>query len=217
MSKGGERCGIVILASGNGSNLQAIIDATQPEAPWRILAVISDKPAAIALQRAAMAGIPAISLDASGYRDRKEYDEALIAAIDPLQPQLVVLAGFMRILSEQFVTHYSGRLINIHPSLLPRHRGLNTHARAIAAGDRQAGCTIHFVIPELDAGPIIAQAAVPIAAEDTPTTLAERVLREEHRLYPKVIAWFALGRLQLIAGKVVLDGEPLIQPIIESS
>lgn len=186
---------IVVLISGSGSNLQSIIDATQQGMPVEIRAVISNKADAYGLTRAEEAGIPTAVLDNKAYADRPSYDAALQALIDSYSPQLVVLAGFMRILTDDFVRHYEGRMMNIHPSLLPKYRGLNTHARAIEAGDNEAGCTVHFVTPELDAGPIIIQAKVPVMPDDTPEILARRVLEQEHKIYPEAIRRFAEGEL----------------------
>jgi phosphoribosylglycinamide formyltransferase-1 len=187
-----ERLPIVVLISGSGSNLQSIIDA---ELPITIRAVISNRADAYGLTRAEQAGIPTAVLDHKAYPDRESYDAALQELIDSYQPGLLVLAGFMRILSDGFVRHYEGRMINIHPSLLPKYRGLDTHARAIAAGDAEAGCSVHFVTPELDSGPIIIQARVTIRDGDTPETLAARVLEQEHRIYPEAIRKFAEGEL----------------------
>ncbi|MFO7603766.1 MAG: phosphoribosylglycinamide formyltransferase [Gammaproteobacteria bacterium] len=203
-------CRLVVLISGQGSNLQAIIDATQAaDFPAEVVAVISNKAEAYGLQRAAAAGIPTQVVAHGNYADRAAYDQALMQAIDGFQPDLVVLAGFMRILSDAFVHHYTQRLLNIHPSLLPRHKGLNTHQRALAAGDKQHGATVHFVTPSLDAGPIILQAAIDVHAEDTPASLAERVHLLEHRLYPQAIRWFAEGRLRLRGDTVYLDDAPI--------
>jgi phosphoribosylglycinamide formyltransferase-1 len=187
-----ESLSVVVLISGSGSNLQAIIDA---ELPITIRAVISNRADAYGLTRAEQAGIPTAVLDHRGFPDRESYDAALRELIDSYRPGLLVLAGFMRILSDGFVRHYEGRMINIHPSLLPKYRGLDTHARAIAAGDAEAGCSVHFVTPELDSGPIIIQARVTIRDGDTPETLAARVLEQEHRIYPEAIRKFAEGEL----------------------
>ncbi len=187
-----DRLPIVVLISGSGSNLQSIIDA---DLPIEIRAVISNRADAYGLTRAEQAGIPTAVLDHKQFPDRESYDAALQELIDSYGPKLLVLAGFMRILSDGFVRHYEGRMMNIHPSLLPKYRGLNTHARAIEAGDREAGCSVHFVTPELDAGPVIAQARVPIHDDDTPETLAARVLEQEHRIYPEAIRLFAEGKL----------------------
>lgn len=200
---------IVVLVSGSGSNLQAIIDAVQAGLPAEIRAVISNKAEAYGLERARLAGIPTHVLNHRDYAVRESYDAALAQLIDGCGAALVVLAGFMRILSDGFVRRYEGRLLNIHPSLLPRHRGLDTHARALAAGDDEHGATVHFVSPELDAGPIILQARVPVEPGDSPESLAARVLREEHRIYPQAIRWFAEGRLRLEHGRALLDNQPI--------
>jgi phosphoribosylglycinamide formyltransferase 1 len=187
---------IVVLISGSGSNLQSIIDAAVSDMPVDIRAVISNRPDAYGLTRASEAGIATAVLENGNFADRESYDAALQELIDSYSPELVVLAGFMRILSDGFVRHYEGRMMNIHPSLLPKYRGLHTHARALEAGDKVAGCTVHFVTAELDAGPIITQARVPVVDGDTPETLAARVLKEEHRIYPEAIRQFAEQRLQ---------------------
>ena len=189
-----DRLPIVVLISGSGSNLQSIIDA---DLPIEIRAVISNRADAYGLTRAKQAGIATAVLDHKAFPDRESYDAALQELIDSFGPKLLVLAGFMRILSDGFVRHYEGRMMNIHPSLLPKYRGLNTHARAIEAGDREAGCSVHLVTPELDAGPIIAQARVPIHEDDTPETLAARVLEQEHRIYPEAIRLFAEGKIEV--------------------
>lgn len=205
---------IVVLISGNGSNLQAIIDAVdRGDLPVEIRGVLSNRPEAFGLERAHRAGIPAEAIDHSHYPDRESFDTALQAAIDRYHPALVVLAGFMRILTENFVRHYHGRLLNIHPSLLPEFRGLDTHRRALAAGVKEHGVSIHFVTDELDGGPVILQQKVPILPGDTPEALAARVQTEEHRLYPRVIRWFAEGRLQLRHEQVHFDGKPLDAPL----
>ena len=203
-----QTCPVVVLVSGSGSNLQAIIDSRfDAEPAIDIRAVISNVPDAYGLQRAARAGIPGIVVDHRGYADRAAFDAALMEQIDALSPRLVILAGFMRILTEDFVNHYAGRMLNIHPSLLPRYPGLHTHARAIESGDREAGATVHFVTAEVDGGPIIIQARVPVLADDTPDTLAARVLKQEHIIYPRAVRWFADNRLTIDDGKVLLDGE----------
>lgn len=184
--------GIVVLISGSGSNLQAIMDA---EPPVRILAVISNKADAYGLERARQAGLPTEVIDHREYADRAGFDAALQQCIDRYRPDLVVLAGFMRILTDELVEHYRGKMINIHPSLLPKYRGTNTHARAIEAGDKLAGCSVHWVTPELDAGPVILQAEVAILPGDTADTLAARVLEQEHRIYPEAIRRIANGEL----------------------
>ncbi|MFP5349708.1 MAG: phosphoribosylglycinamide formyltransferase [Gammaproteobacteria bacterium] len=201
------RCGVVVLVSGRGSNLQAIIDATRAGTlPIDLRAVISNEPTAEALGRARAAGIPTHVIDHHAYPTRAAFDDALRATIDRYAPDLVVLAGFMRLLGAGFIDHYAGRLLNIHPSLLPAFPGLRTHARALAAGAATHGATVHFVTRETDAGPIVIQASVPVRRGDTPETLAARVLKEEHRIYPLAIRWFAEGRLRLAGSQVLLDG-----------
>jgi len=198
---------LVVLISGRGSNLQAILDAIAAgELPARVAAVISDQPGAAGLARARRAGVPAEVVAERGHGSRADYDRALMARIDRYRPGLVVLAGFMRILGPEFVRHYRHRLMNIHPSLLPAFRGLNTHARALAAGVREHGASVHFVTEDLDAGPVICQARVPVLPGDDADTLAARVLAQEHRLYPRAIRWFAEGRLSVEGGRVLLDG-----------
>ena len=201
---------VVVLISGNGSNLQALIDAIEAgRITARICAVISNNPDAYGLVRAQQAGIPVEVVDHRDYPDRASYDRALQATIDRYRPELVVLAGFMRILTDEFVNHYHGRMINIHPSLLPKYQGLNTHQRALDAGDTVHGVSVHFVTPELDGGPVILQAAVPVHPDDTADTLAKRVLEREHVIYPLVVRWFADGRLKLEGDEVLLDGKPM--------
>lgn len=186
---------IVILISGRGSNMQAIVDAGIQGA--RVAAVISNRPAAAGLAWAAERGIATTALDHKQFDSREAFDAALAAAIDAHQPDLVVLAGFMRILTPAFTQRYEGRMLNIHPSLLPAFTGLHTHQRAIEAGCKLAGCTVHFVTAELDHGPIVAQAAVPVLDDDTEDTLSARVLKEEHRLYPAAVQAFADGRISI--------------------
>lgn len=189
---------IVILISGRGSNMEAIVRAAQSEKwPARIAAVISNKPDAPGLGFAAGHGIPTAVVPNKTYPTREEFDAALQAAIDRFAPDLVVLAGFMRILTPGFVEHYAGRLLNIHPSLLPEFPGLDTHRRALQAGVKTHGATVHFVTAELDHGPIVAQASVPVLADDTEDTLAARVLQQEHLLYPRAVRWFVEGRLSI--------------------
>lgn len=207
---------VVILISGRGSNLQAIIDAVANERlPVEIRAVISNRPDAGGLQRAAKAGISTAVIDHSLYPDRTAFDDALQACIEGFQPALVILAGFMRILTAGFVHHYQGRMLNIHPSLLPDFPGLHTHQRALEAGCKQHGASIHFVTEAVDGGPVVLQARVPVQQHDTVTTLATRVLEQEHRLYPLAIRWFAEQRLRLDnTGHAVLDEEVLTRPVI---
>ena len=196
-------CNVVVLISGSGSNLQALIDSiTQDGNPARIAAVICNRADAYGLVRAQNAGIPTRVLDHKQFDGREAFDAALIEAIDGFDPQLVVLAGFMRILTPGFVQHYSGRLLNIHPSLLPAFPGLHTHERALEAGCRIAGCTIHFVTAELDCGPIIAQGVVPIIEGDNADNIAERVLAVEHQLFPQAVADFINGKLKVDGHRV---------------
>ena len=203
---------VLVLISGSGSNLQALIDA-QAGAPYRIVAVISNLAEAFGLERARRAGIPAKVLSHRAFPDRGAYDQALADLIDRFEPGLVVLAGFMRILSPGFVARYAGRLMNIHPSLLPKSRGLHTHQRALDAGEQEHGASVHFVTDELDGGPLIIQARVPVLPGDDAATLAARVLTREHRIYPQAVRWFAEGRLRLgDDGRPLLDGQVLTVP-----
>ncbi|MDV3237866.1 MAG: phosphoribosylglycinamide formyltransferase [Gammaproteobacteria bacterium] len=204
---------LVILISGRGSNMQAILEeAARGTLPVDIRAVISNRPEASGLETARAAGIPTEVVDHRAYASREDYDRALQAAIDRHAPELVVLAGFMRILTPDFVRHFRGRLLNIHPSLLPAFRGLDTHRRALEAGVAEHGASVHFVTEELDGGPVIAQIHVPVRPGDTEADLARRVLKQEHRLYPTVIGWFATGRLRYRDGAAWLDGRPLPEP-----
>lgn len=201
---------IVVLISGSGSNLQAILDACQTGfIAGRVSAVISNKAGVYGLERAAAAGVKTLVLDHKAYADRASYDQALMAAIDAEKADLVVLAGFMRILTPEFVSHYQGRLLNIHPSLLPKYQGLNTHQRAIDAGDTEHGCSVHFVTAELDGGPVVLQAKVPVFSDDDAAAVAARVHEQEHRIYPLVVRWFCQDRLQHLADKALLDGQIL--------
>jgi phosphoribosylglycinamide formyltransferase-1 len=201
---------VVVLISGNGSNLQAIIDAiADGSVPAQVSAVISNRADAYGLTRAADAGIAHHVLDHRDYPDRENYDAALMALIDGYAPGLVVLAGFMRILSDGFVAHYAGRMMNIHPSLLPRYRGLNTHQRVLDAGDTAHGASVHFVTPELDAGPVIVQAEVPVLPGDDADSLAARVHTREHLIYPLAVRRFAQGRIRLEGDTVLYDGHPI--------
>ena len=201
---------LAVLISGSGTNLQAIMDAQKTGTlDAEIAVVFSNRANAAGLERAAQAGIPTASLDHRDYPDREQFDQAMIEVLTPYAPDTVVLAGFMRILSAVFVRHYAGQLINIHPSLLPKYRGLNTHARALEAGDSEHGCSIHFVTEELDGGPLIAQAPIAVHANDTVDSLSKRVQQREHLLYPQVLQWRAQDRLELTDNGVVLDGKPL--------
>lgn len=208
-----DRLPVVVLVSGNGSNLQALIDGERAgRLPIELRAVISNRAGAYGLERAAAAGIPTSVLRPREHAGREAYDAALAARVGEYGPGLVVLAGFMRILGAAFVGAFEGRLINIHPSLLPAFRGLHTHERALATGVREHGCSVHYVIPELDAGPVIAQAVVPVEPDDTPETLQTKVQAQEHRLYPLVVRWIAEGRVAMRGGRVWMDGEPLAAP-----
>lgn len=199
---------IVVLISGNGSNLQAIIDAIKTHHwPIEIAAVISDQPTAYGLQRATQAGISTQVLSKAEYPRRADYDQHLKKIIDAYQPDLLVLAGFMRILTPEFVTHYQGKLINIHPSLLPNYKGLHTHQRALDAGEQYHGVSVHFVTEELDGGPLIAQMKFAIESNDDATSLQQRIHQLEHRLYPTIILWLAQKRLLLTASGVQFDND----------
>ena len=199
---------IVILISGRGSNMEAIINASRAEKwPGKIVAVISNRADAGGLAIASAAGIETVVLASKGQADREAYDQRLREVIDQYSPDLIVLAGFMRILTASFVQYYEGRMINIHPSLLPAFRGLNTHQRAIDAGVRIHGATVHYVSVEVDDGPIVAQAAVPVLPGDTEEVLAARVLDQEHRLYPQVVKWVLEGKVKLEGNKVHLASE----------
>ena len=205
---------VVILISGRGSNLQAIIDAVADGSlPIDIRAVISNRPDAAGLQAAAQAGIATAVVDHTRYKDRQSFDHALQACIDRYLPELLVLAGFMRILNADFVAHYRGRMLNIHPSLLPDFPGLNTHRQALESGCKEHGASVHFVTADVDGGPVVLQTRVPVHTHDTADSLAARVLEQEHRLYPAAIRWFAEHRLTLNDnGQAVLDGTVLIKP-----
>ena len=197
---------VVILISGRGSNMEAIVRAQIPGA--RIVAVISNRPDAGGLEFAARHGIASQVVDHRAYPSREAFDAALAELIDGFSPDLVVLAGFMRVLTDAFVSRYAGRLLNIHPSLLPSFPGLHTHRRALEAGVRVHGTTVHFVTPTLDCGPIVIQAAVPVLPGDDEASLAARVLVQEHRIYPQAVRWFVEGRLRLTeAGGVRVEGE----------
>jgi len=193
---------IVALISGRGSNMQALLDAGLP-----VSAVISNVAGAKGLDTAASRGVATRTLEHGGFAAREAFDEALAAAVDEFQPRLVALAGFMRVLTAGFVERYQGRILNVHPSLLPDFPGLHTHRRALEAGRRQHGCTVHFVTPQLDHGPIVIQAAVPVRPDDTEATLAARVLRQEHVIYPRAARWFLEGRLVIEGDRVRVKGE----------
>ena len=205
----------VVLVSGDGSNLQAILDnADAGTLDISVVGVLSDRPGVRALERAARASIPALTVDFAAAGSRAAFAEQLASALSDLKPDLLVLAGFMRVLDTNLVEHYRGRMLNVHPSLLPKYPGLHTYRRALEAGEREHGATVHFVIPELDAGPGILQYRVPIGAGDTEASLRERVRLGEHLIYPRAIAWVASGRAALKDGAVWLDGARLAQPLV---
>ncbi len=205
---------VVILISGTGSNMRRLAElAAAGELPIEIKAVISDRADARGLITATEMGIATATLNPKSFTERAAFDLALAELVESFKPQLVVLAGFMRILGSNFIPRFADRMLNIHPSLLPRHRGLHTHQRAIEAGDAEHGASVHFVTAELDGGPVILQARVPVLASDTPDTLAQRVLQQEHRLYPQAVQLFATGRLTARDGCVWLDGQELRAPI----
>lgn len=196
----------VILISGRGSNMQALLEANLPV---EFACVISNRPDAAGLAFAAERGVATAVVDHKAFPDRAGFDAALAAEIDRYAPDLVILAGFMRVLTDDFVRRYQGRMINIHPALLPAFPGLKTHERALRAGVKLHGCTVHYVTPEVDVGPIVVQAAVPVLADDTPETLADRVLKQEHRIFPQAVAWIAAGRVELRGdGTVAVRGLP---------
>lgn len=201
---------IVVLISGNGSNLQAIIDAcNQNKINGTLSAVFSNKASAYGLTRATEAGIPAFSLDPKSFESRESFDNALMAQIDAYQPDVVVLAGYMRILSPAFVSHYMGRMINIHPSLLPKYPGLHTHRQVLENGDKEHGTSVHFVTEQLDGGPVILQAKVPVFDGDDEAIVTARVQVQEHAIYPLVINWFLSERLVMRSNHAWLDGQCL--------
>ena len=201
---------IVVLISGGGTNLQAIIDACADDKyPAEVVGVVSNIADVYGLTRAKNAGIDSLALSHKAFDSREDYDQALIKKIDAFDADLIVLAGFMRILTPAFVQHFQGKLLNIHPSLLPKYQGLNTHQRAIDAGDDVHGVSVHFVTEELDGGPVILQAKVPVFEGDSSDDLAARVHEQEHRIYPLVVKWFAEKRLNMKGDNAVLDGNVL--------
>jgi phosphoribosylglycinamide formyltransferase-1 len=205
---------IVVLISGSGSNLQAIMDACAGgQIAGRVVGVLSNRADAFGLVRAAGAGIATAVIAHRDYENREAFDAAMQQQIDAWQPDVVVLAGFMRILTSGFVRHYEGRLLNIHPSLLPHYKGLHTHRRVLAAGDRLHGCSVHYVNAELDGGPAIVQGVVTVHPRDDEQTLTEKVHKVEHRLYPLVLSWMASGRLVYREGKPVIDGDGAAGPV----
>ncbi len=205
---------IAVLLSGSGSNLQALLDQhAAGQLPGTFACVLSNRADAYGLQRAEAAGVPTAVVDHRPFPDRETFDAALVERLEAVGVDLVVLAGFMRILTPVFVQRFEGRLLNIHPSLLPDFRGLHTHERALEAGVEEHGCTVHFVTPELDAGPAIVQGVVPVHAGDSPEALAQRVQVQEHRVYPLAVRWLAQGRLALTEAGVELDGRVLSGPV----
>ncbi len=201
---------LVVLISGNGSNLQSILDAcSSGRINGSVAAVISNKASAYGLTRAQQAGVPALTLAPGDFPDREAFDRQLMQHIDAYNPDLVVLAGYMRILSSAFVAHYQSRLLNIHPSLLPKYPGLHTHRQVLENGDSEHGTSVHFVTEELDGGPVILQARVPVFAGDSEAEIAARVQHQEHTIYPLVISWFVDGRLAMRDDKAWLDEQPL--------
>ncbi len=203
---------VAVLVSGRGSNLQALLDA-RDRLPVEVVEVISNRPGVLALERAERAGVPARVLDHTRYPDRESFDQALAGQLEALAPDLIVLAGFMRILTPGFVRRFRGRMINLHPSLLPRYPGLHTHQRALDAGDTEAGASIHFVTEELDGGPVIMQARVAIQAGDTADSLAARILPLEHRMLLAVVERIARGEIQYRDGRVLVKGKPIEKPL----
>lgn len=206
-------CRVVVLISGNGSNLQALIDNRQlpgeTTPAYNIVAVISNRADAFGLQRAAKADISTRVLDHKLFDSRESFDQQLITEIDAFSPDLIVLAGFMRILSSGFVQHYQGRLINIHPSLLPAYKGTHTHQRVLDAGEKWHGVSVHFVTEELDGGPVVRQARIEVGPDDSVDSLRSRIATQEHRIYPQVVRWFAAQRLRMDVGVAQLDGQTL--------
>jgi phosphoribosylglycinamide formyltransferase-1 len=213
MNQTADELPVVVLISGSGSNLQALIDASAEGQPFQIRGVISNRPGVRGLQRADEADIPTQVIDHTAFPDRESFDASLAAAIETFGPGLVVLAGFMRILTSDFVGRFAGRMLNIHPSLLPDFQGLHTHRRALQEGVDEHGASVHFVTSELDGGPVIAQARVPVLGGDSESDLAARVLEREHQLLPQVVKWFAQGKLQLRDDRVWFEESPLQAPI----
>ncbi len=206
---------VAVLISGRGSNLQALIEAAAAaDFPARIALVLSNRPGVQGLERAAAAGIATVVVDHKAYPDRATFDAEVDRVLRAQAIELVCLAGFMRLLTPGFVTAWADRMINIHPSLLPAFKGLHTHERALAAGVRFTGCTVHYVRPEMDEGPIIVQAAVPIRPDDDADRLAARVLEAEHRCYPEAVRWIAEGRVRLVDGRALVDGAAAPAPTL---
>lgn len=213
---GGARLPIAILISGRGTNMRVIAErAAAGSLPVDVRVVVSDQPAAEGLRTAAAMNLATRALAPRDFADRASYDAALVRLLAEYEPKLVVLAGFMRLLTPHFIGAFAGRILNVHPSLLPNYRGLHTHRRVLEAGERLHGVSVHFVTEELDGGPVILQAEVPVMPGDSETTLSARVQRAEHRIYPQVIEWFAHERLLLKDGQACLDGRPLETPLRE--
>lgn len=208
-------CRVVVLIGGNGSNLQALIDNQAKFSAYSVVGVISHKPDAYGLIRAQNALIPTTIVDHTRYSDRQAFEQNLILAIESYEPDLIVLAGFMRLLSSEFVERYPEKILNIHPALLPKYKGLNTHQRVLDNKDKEHGATVHFVTKELDDGPIIAQVKVPVLPSDSVESLRARVLSAEHKLYPQVISWIAQKRLKCDENIVTLDGNPLEKTLMQ--
>lgn len=205
---------IAVLASGHGSNLQALIDACQSgQIRGSIVGVLCNRSDAYALQRAEQAGLRHVLVDHRAFADRMSFENELIQVLQSWQVDLIVLAGFMRVLTPNFVTRYSGQIINIHPSLLPTYKGLHTHQRVLDNGEQLHGCSVHFVTPELDGGAVIAQAIHPIATHETLDTLQTEIHRLEHQIYPRIVGWIAAGRVAFLGGQVYLDGALMAHPV----
>jgi phosphoribosylglycinamide formyltransferase-1 len=214
LNSGQLRKPIVVLISGRGSNMRALIEQSRsPDAPYAVCKVLSDKPDSGGLEAARVLGVPAQALSAGKQSDRAAYDRGLAAAVRECSPSLIALAGYMRILSGPFVAEFAGRILNIHPSLLPKYPGLHTHRRALKARESEHGATVHFVTEELDGGPPVIQGRVAVAADDDERSLAARVQVMEHRIYPLAVRWFCEGRLRYDAEQAWLDGQPLKQPV----
>ena len=201
-------CKLAVLISGNGTNLQALIDASL-DSNFKVSAVISNNPNSFGLQRAEKNNIATLVINHKEYASKQAFEQALMIKLKEINPDLIALAGFMRILSPNFVNHYVGKILNIHPSLLPKYTGINTHQRVIEANESEHGVSVHYVTEELDGGPVIVQEKVPVFNDDTPETLATRVAEKEHIIYPKVVSWFAAGRLAMAVNKAYLDQELL--------
>ena len=201
-------CKLAVLISGNGTNLQALMDASF-NSNFKISAVISNNPNSFGLQRAEKNNIATLVINDKEYDSKQAFEQALMIKLEKINPDLIALAGFMRILSPNFVNHYVGKILNIHPSLLPKYTGINTHQRVIEANESEHGVSVHYVTEELDGGPVIVQEKVPVFNDDTPETLATRVAEKEHIIYPKVVSWFAAGRLAMAVNKAYLDQELL--------